>query len=143
MARAQRGRLLRGARVSALLRAVRALAGLDPAALDAVTPDAMRAVMLARGWRFERALPWFADHAQTAFEEWEHDAAQGAGSRGGGPRMVPVVRVCVLDGIDADEVRRYVAEWAWAAATRHGDVAPAEVLAEALAVSEGRGSAGE
>lgn len=30
-----------------LLRAVRALAGLDPAALDAVTPDAMRAVMLA------------------------------------------------------------------------------------------------
>lgn len=121
----------------ALLRSVRALAGLDNAALDAVTPDAMRAVMTRRGWVFDCALPWFADHSQTAFEEWEHPTAEGAGSRGGGPRMVPSVRVAVLDGIDADEVRRYVAEWAWAVATRHGDVAPAEVLSEAMEVSDG------
>jgi hypothetical protein len=50
--------------------------------------------------------------------------------------MIPGVQVCVLPGVDAAEVRRYVAEWAWAVATRHGDVAPAEVLAEAMEVSE-------
>lgn len=116
-----------------LLRAVRALAGLDPAALDEVTPDAMRAVMLARGWRHDRDVPWFADRAQTVFEEWEHDTAHGEGCRGFGPRVAPAVRVCVLAGIEAAETRRYASEWAWAVATRHGDVAPAEVLAEALA----------
>lgn len=123
--------------VTALLRAVRALAGLDPAALDAVTPDAMRAVMTRRGWRFEEHVPWFADADVTAWESWEHDTAMGAGSFHGSTRIVPAVQVCVLPGIDADEVRRYVAEWAWAVATRHGDVAPAEVLSEAMEVSDG------
>ena len=121
--------------MTALLRAVRALAGLDNVALDAVTPDAMRAVMLARGWRHEDDVPWFADADVTAWESWEHDTARGAGSFHGSARMIPGVQVCVLPGVDAAEVRRYVAEWAWAVATRHGDVAPAEVLAEAMEVS--------
>lgn len=121
--------------MTSLLRAVRALAGLDNVALDAVTPDAMRAVMLARGWRHEDDVPWFADADVTAWESWEHDTARGAGSFHGSARMIPDVQVCVLPGADADEVRRYVAEWAWAVATRHGDVAPAEVLAEAMEVS--------
>ncbi len=113
--------------------ASRALAGIDAATLDAVTPAAMRAVMERRGWRFDCALPWFADQTQTAYESWEHATAQGAGSRGGSARMVPDVLVPVLPGADAAEIRRYVAEWAWALATRHGDVSPAEVLAEAIA----------
>lgn len=113
--------------------ASRALAGIDAATLDAVTPAAMRAVMERRGWTLDARLPWFADRNVVAFESWEHPTAQGAGSRGGSARFVPDVRVAVLPGIDAAEARRYVAEWAWSLATRHGDVSPAEVLAEALA----------
>jgi len=112
--------------------ASRALAGIDAATLDAVTPAAMRAVMERRGWRLDARLPWFGDPMVTAFESWEHATAQGAGSCGGF-RTVPTVQVMVLPGADADEHRRYVAEWAWSLATRHGDVSPAEVLAEALA----------
>lgn len=118
---------------NALRSASRALAGIDVATLDAVTPAAMRAVMERRGWTLDARLPWFGDPAWTAFESWEHPTAQGAGSRGGSARFVPDVRVAVLPGIDAAEARRYVAEWAWSLATRHGDVSPAEVLAEALA----------
>lgn len=113
-----------------LLRAVRALVGLDPAALDAVTPDAMRAVMLARGWRFDRAEPWHGDPALRACEVWEHDRARGIAP---GRPWPATVRVVVLGGVDASETRRHVVTWAEAVATRHGDAAPAEVLAEALA----------
>ena len=113
--------------------ASQALAGIDAATLDAVTPAAMRAVMERRGWRLDCALPWYADQTQTAWESWEHATAQGAGSRGGGPRTVPDVQIAVLPGLVAKDHRRGVAEWAWALATRHGDVSPAEVLAEALA----------
>lgn len=120
-----------------LRRAVRALAGLDSDALDAVTPDAMRAVMAARGWRFDCALPWYADRSQTAYESWEHPTAKGEGSRGGSARFTPDVQVCVLPSLTERDHRRGVGEWAWALATRHGDAAPAEVLAEALAWADG------
>jgi len=119
--------------VARLRAASRALAGIDAATLDAVTPAAMRAVMERRGWRKVADVPWYCDRNVVAFESWEHPTAQGAGSRGGGFRMVPTVQVMLLPGVDADEHRRFVGEWAWSLATRHGDVSPAEVLAEALA----------
>ena len=74
--------------------ASRALAGIDAATLDAVTPAAMRAVMERRG------------------------VIRGA--------LVPVLP-------DAGDARLRTVEWAESVATRHGDVSPAEVLAEAIA----------
>lgn len=118
-------------RADPLRRAVRALAGLDPAALDAVTPDAMRAVMVARGWRMATTVRML--DGQVAAEVWDHDTASGAGRRPGAARAVPSVHVRVLPSTDADEALFRASDWAWAVATRHGDVAPAEVLAEALA----------
>lgn len=107
--------------------AVRALAGLDNAALDAVTPDAMRAVLKRRGWSHTGDAPWYADQSKTAFEEWDHPTARNVGGRARWLRdaLVPVLPDAVDKGIR-------VIEWAETVATRHGDVAPAEVLAEAL-----------
>lgn len=107
--------------------AVRALAGLGDGALDAVTPDAMRAVLKRRGWSHTGDAPWYADQSKTAFEEWDHPTARNVGGRARWLRdaLVPVLPDAVDKGIR-------VIEWAETVATRHGDVAPAEVLAEAL-----------
>ena len=113
----------------ALLRAVRALAGLDPAALDAVTPDAMRAVMTRRGWRKVADVPWFADCNVVAFEAYDHDTAVNVRRGIIRDALIPVLP-------NAADARLRTVEWAENVATRHGDVAPAEVLAEAMEVSE-------
>lgn len=114
------------AEVARLRSASRALAGIDAATLDAVTPAAMRAVMERRGWRKVADVPWFADRNEVAFEAYDHDAA--AGLRGGIIRdaLVPVLP-------NAGDAQLRTVEWAENVATRHGDVSPAEVLAEALA----------
>lgn len=114
------------AEVARLRAASRALAGIDAATLDAVTPAAMRAVMERRGWRKVADVPWFGDCDVVAFEAYDHDTA--AGLRRGVIRdaLVPVLP-------NAGDARLRTVEWAENVATRHGDVSPAEVLAEALA----------
>ena len=114
--------------MTSLLRAVRALAGLDPAALDAVTPDAMRAVMTRRGWRKVADVPWFADCNVVAFEAYDHDTAVNVRRGIIRDALIPVLS-------NAADTRLRTVEWAENVATRHGDVAPAEVLAEAMEVS--------
>lgn len=98
-----------------LRRAVRALAGLDDAALDAVTPDAMRAVMTRRGW----SITGLGIHH---LEGWRFAEES--------PTVIAYVPTLATSpyGYRVD-VRR------WADSVRRGalDVAPAEVLAEALA----------
>ena len=102
-----------------LRRAVRALAGLDDAALDAVTPDAMRAVMTRRGWTRGPDERGMLDSSLVVAESYVT-----------GPHRAPVRVPLAFTG----ETRRmFVAEWAHDAAVQIGEVAPAEVLAEALA----------
>jgi hypothetical protein len=108
-----------------LLRAVRALAGLDPDALKSITPEAMHRVLGRRGWTKTGEIPWAGDPSRVAFHTYDHPTAQG-GDRGG---VVPAV--LVPQGPDAHDYPRRVMEWTTGVAARHGDVAPAEVLAEA------------
>jgi hypothetical protein len=102
-----------------LLRAVRALAGLDKDSLKGTSPDAMRRVLAARGWAKTGEIPWPGDPSRTAFDTYDHPTARESGS------------VKVPYGTEARDYPRLVREWATDLATRHGDVAPAEVLAEA------------
>ena len=69
-----------------LRRAVRALAGLDGKALDAVTPDAMRAVMTARGWEHEADVAWAVDPSVTDCARYRCDGhARGEAAARGSP----------------------------------------------------------
>lgn len=108
-----------------LRRAVRALAGLDPDALKSVTPDAMRGVMEARGWSKTGELRFPANPSRVAFESFDHPTAKGADQN-----------VLVPQRTDASDYPRRVVDWAHDLAARHGDVAPAEVLAEVWGVRE-------
>lgn len=108
-----------------LRRAVRALAGLDPDFLQRTTPDAMLRVMGARGWTKRADIPFPGDPSRVAFRTYDHPTAQGT-DRG---KIVPAV--LVPQGTDAPDYPRRVVAWAHDLAIRHGDVAPAEVLAEA------------
>lgn len=102
-----------------LRRAVRAIAGLDNAALDAVTPDAMRAVLTRRGWTRGPDERGMLDTSLVVAESYVI-----------GPHRAPVRVPLAYTG----ETRRMMVEsWAHDAAVQIGDVAPAEVLAEALA----------
>lgn len=112
-----------------LLRAVRALAGLDKDSLKATSPDAMRRVLVARGWTKTGEIPWAGDPSRTAFDTYDHPTALGCG----GDPMGVIPAVLVPEGPDAHDYPRRVMEWATDVAARHGDVAPAEVLAEAWA----------
>lgn len=109
-----------------LRRAVRALAGLDPDALKSVTPDAMRRVMEARGWSKTGELRFPAVPSRVAFESFDHPTAKGADQNA----------VLVPQRTDASDYPRRVVDWAHDLAARHGDVAPAEVLAEVWGVRE-------
>ena len=105
-----------------LTRASRALAGIDAATLDAVTPAAMRAVMERRGWTKSASS---GRPSGLVYDVWDHPTAQHAVSGARRAVLVPAdVRM-----FHADRVRT----WAVSTAERHGDVSPAEVLAEALA----------
>jgi hypothetical protein len=112
-----------------LLRAVRALAGLDKDSLKATSPDAMRRVLVARGWTKTGEIPWPGDPSRTAFDTYDHPTARECG----GDPMGVIPAVLVPYGTEARDYPRLVMEWATDLATRHGDVAPAEVLAEAWA----------
>lgn len=102
-----------------LRRAVRALAGLDDAALDAVTPEAMRLVMMRRGWKRGADERGMLDSSLVVAECYVI-----------GPHRAPVKVPLAFTG----ETRRmFVAEWAHDAAVQIGEIAPAEILAEALA----------
>lgn len=108
-----------------LLRAVRALAGLDKDSLKATSPDAMRRVLAARGWAKTGEIPWPGDPSRTAFDTYDHPTARGGDPMG----VIPAVMVPY--GTEARDYPHRVTEWATDLATRHGNVAPAEVLAEA------------
>lgn len=109
----------------ALRRAVRGLAGLDDAMLTCVTPLAMARVLYLRGWFLVGTQPFPGDPTRVAFHIYEHDTALGT-VRGYTPSvMVPMDK-------KAGDYSRRVREWAEGVATRHGNVATAEVLAEAL-----------
>ena len=110
-----------------LLRAVRALAGLDPDAFKSVTPDAMHRVLDRRGWTKTGEIPWAGDPSRVGFHTYDHPTALGCG----GDPMGVIPAVLVPEGPDAHDYPRRVMEWATDVAARHGDVAPAEVLAEA------------
>ena len=109
-------------RLDAITRAVRALAGLDAAALDAVTYHGMVDVLCARGWVF--IGPRVLD-GQWAAERFEHGTALGG---------LPLPAVWV-PSLRLDDWGARVVDWATATARRHGDVAPAELLADALEAS--------
>lgn len=102
--------------------ASQALAGIDAATLDAVTPAAMRAVMGRRGWRKVADVPLHPGLPAVAWERYERATRS----------LTPEVHVIVCEA-PADERRDAVLRWATVVAYRHGDVSPAEVLAEALA----------
>jgi hypothetical protein len=106
-----------------LVRAARALANLDRAALLSVTPPAMQAVCRSRGWYLagSRSLP--GDPKVVGMEVWDNDKATSG-------YIIPCVQI-PMHPTYADYPRR-VAEWATDVATRHGDVSPVEILAEAL-----------
>lgn len=87
----------------------------------------MRSVLRRRGWRRGQDIMWYADRSKVGQEEWDHDSARGE-ARG---RGALAVLVTVLPG--AADARRRAVEWAEAVASRHGDVSPAEIVAEALA----------
>lgn len=110
-----------------LLRAVRALAGLDPDALKSITPEAMRRVLGRRGWTKTGEIPWAGDPSRVGFHTYDHPTALGCG----GDPMGVIPAVLVPEGPDAHDYPCRVMEWATDVAARHGDVAPAEVLAEA------------
>lgn len=112
--------------MSPLRRAVRALAGLDPETLCKVTPEDMRAVLLARGWVYEG--PDCQEPSKVRFTIYNNMGALGCGRDGD----VPWVQVPMHPAF-ADYTRRVV-EWVNDVATRHGDVAPAEILGEVLAL---------
>lgn len=110
-----------------LLRSIRALSGLDMATLAAVTPDAMRAVCKARGWLkvSEMCIP--GQKSVVGMEVFDNDKAVSG-------YVIPCVRVPLHP--DMVDYPQRVHEWATDLARRHGDVSPAEVLAEALALVE-------
>ena len=110
-----------------VMRAVSALAGLDNDALDAVTPEAMRRVLERRGWKLAGVNRLAGDSSVVAFEVHHHDTARAACKQRG------TVRSVLLPALRLADYRLRVADWCEAVASRHGDVAPAVVLAEALA----------
>lgn len=110
-----------------LMRASSALAGLDNDALDAVTPEAMRRVLERRGWKLAGVNRLAGDSSVVAFEVHHHDTARATCRQRGTMRSV------LLPAVRLADYRLRVADWCEAVASRHGDVAPAVVLAEALA----------
>jgi len=108
-----------------LRRSVRALAGIDRDILGLVAPVAMRRVCLDRGWSLDYTRPFPGEPDRVAFEVYDHPTAMGQNHYGVPSVMVPV------DPTAGDYVARVV-DWVEAMASRHGDVAPAEVLAEAF-----------
>ena len=115
---------LRGVNPNALRRAVRALGNLDPDFFAETTPEAMHRVTVSRGWTKTGEIPWPGDPSRVAFETFDHPTAIGS-DLGGVQRAVWVPR----ENLFRDYPLR-VTDWATALATRHGDVTPAEVLAE-------------
>ena len=102
----------------------RVAANLD--VFDEIKPEDMRRVLANRGWFIAGTLPWPGEPNRVAFEVYEHITANGTDRFG----TEPCVRV-PLDPT-AGDWRPRVFEWVMAVALRHGDVSPAEVLAEAL-----------
>lgn len=93
---------------------------------DEIKPEAMRRVLRARGWFMTGTQPWPGEPNRVAFEVYDHKTAVGE-DRG-------YIVMCVKVPMEptAGDWRPRVYEWATAVAIRHGDVSPAEVLAEAL-----------
>ena len=111
--------------LTALRRAVKAIGGLDDTVLTCVTPRVMARVLYLRGWFLVGTQPFPGDPTRVVFHIYEHDTALGT-VRGYTPSvMVPADK-------KAGDYSRRVREWAEGVATRHGNVATAEVLAEAL-----------
>ena len=111
-----------------LRRACRAFARVstDMDVFDEIKPEDMRRVLTNRGWFFTDTQPWPGDPKKVAFEVYDHKTAQGE-DRG---YIVMCVKVPMEPA--AGDWRTRVYEWATAVAIRHGDVSPAEILAEAL-----------
>lgn len=111
-----------------LRRACRAFARVaaDLDVFDEITPENMRRVLRARGWTLTGTQPWPGEPNRVAFELYDHATAQGE-NRG---YIVMCVKV-PMEPTSGDWKTR-VYEWATAVAIRHGNVSPAEVLAEAL-----------
>ncbi len=111
-----------------LRRACRALARVaaDEAVFDEIKPEDMRRVLARRGWVSTGTQPWPGEPNRVAFETYDHPKAMGE-ERG---YIVKCVKVPMVP--TAADWRPRVYEWATAVAIRHGDVSPAEVLAEAL-----------
>ena len=112
--------------MSPLRQAVRALSGLEPGLLAQVLPEHMGAVLFARGWECEGTNTKV--YREARFTIYNHKEAQGRDRYG----EVPWVQVPMYPSF-VDYTRRVV-EWATDVATRHGDVATAEILGEALAL---------
>jgi hypothetical protein len=109
--------------------AVRAMAGIKSYrdTLKAVSPVAMRRVCIDRGWTLEQTQPVCGNPDVIAFEVYEHPTAHGVNRRKGWGECVKVpMQQTYVDYFSC------VADWAEAVASRHGDVAPAEILAEAF-----------
>lgn len=108
-----------------LVRAARALSRLDNPALLSVTPQAMQEVCKARGWTWVANHPVPGDPKTVGMEVWDNERAMSG-------YIVPCVMI-PMQPTYGDYTRR-VAEWATDLATRHGDVPPMEILAEALSL---------
>ena len=111
------------AMLGALVRASRAISGLDRSALSEAEPDAMRAALVARGWIHDGVRKWPVDLSVT-------DEACYSLRRSG--EVVAYANVPVRIGHNYAE---RVARWC-AGAAEGGDMSPAEWLACALLGSQ-------
>lgn len=111
--------------LTVLRKAVRALAGLDHGTLGSLTVQTMQTVCTRRGWIRVGVQPWPGDPGKVAFEIYDNAKATCGET---------ISCVMIPQAPTAGDYARRVWEWVFALATRHGDVAPAEILAEALAV---------
>ena len=111
--------------LDALRTASRALSGASRSPLS-VTPETMRGVCKKRGWYLVSTQPFPGEPSRLAFEIYDHNKANHG-------YEIPCVKI-PQSPTSGDYTRR-VLEWATDVATRHGDISPAEVLAEALIFS--------
>lgn len=111
-----------------LLRAIRALAGLDREFLLSTPPTAMVRTVERRGWKKTGEIPFPGEPSRVAF--WTYDRDAFLGDKNG---ILPSVGV-PQDPTSEDYALR-VAEWSYDLAVRSGDVSAAEILAEAWGTS--------
>ena len=107
-----------------LRKAVRAIEGLEPKVLQGITPKQMGKVLLARGWEPIGTRPVPSDHRLVAFTDYDNVKADGRSPSG----IKLYVQIPMQTSFG--DYASLVVCWARSVASRHGNLAPAEILAE-------------